>query len=123
MSMTTTDPKPSAADAAGKDADSDAGLSLRKLRRDGLLALWGRLRHRDNAAYEAWLEERDMIMITAALLRLNDRQLARIGMQRSTLALDVEDLALRSARERDLGREILELVRDSAPERRALAAE
>jgi len=94
-------------------------------RRDGVIGLWGRLRHRDPAAYETWLEERDLLEVTATLLRLNDRQLARIGMQRSTLALDVEDLALRAARDRDLTRDILELVsdRDARPGPHAIAAE
>lgn len=101
----------------------DAATRLAALRQDGLLGLWGRLRHRAPGAYDEWLEERDMIVITATLLRLNDRQLARIGMQRSTLALDVDDLVLRCARERELGQEVLELVRDPAPRSHAIAAE
>jgi len=51
-------------------------------------ALW----YRDTGIYDDWLEERDTIAITVALSRLSDRQLARIGMNRSTLPLDIEDL-------------------------------
>jgi hypothetical protein len=79
---------------------------------DGLSGLYGRLRHRDGAAYQDWLEERDMIVITATLMRLSERQLNRLGMSRQTLAMDVEDLAERAARDRDIARDVLEIVED-----------
>ncbi len=95
--------------------------------KDGVIGLWGRLIHRDHEAYENWLEERDMVIITAALLRLNERQLNRIGLSRSTLALDVEDLALRAQRDAQMTSEILRLVGEDAvseaPHRHAIAAE
>ena len=72
--------------------------------------IWGRLRHRDAATYEAWLRERDITLIIAALLRLQDRQLGRIGMTRATLALDVQMLMLNVEQGQRLGREALELV-------------
>lgn len=78
-----------------------------------LAMLWGRLRHRDPAAYEAWLCDRDLTSIIAALLRLNDRQLKRIGMTRSTLGLDVEMLFLEVERRQRVGADVLELVADA----------
>ena len=117
MSMITTDRMTSPVAA-------NSGLRpVAALRRDGVVGLFGRLRHRNAEAYEAWLEERDMIIITATLMRLNERQLSRIGMARGTLALDVDDLALRCARERALGDEVLELVGAEEDGRRAIAAE
>lgn len=94
-------------------------------RRDGVVGLWGRLRHRDRHAYEAWLAERDMIIITAALLRLNERQLNRIGLSHATLSLDVDDLAHRAAREAQLTDDILRIVEDDyeTPQHHAIAAE
>ncbi len=83
--------------------------------KDGVIGLWGRVFHRTPEAYDAWLEERDMIMITAALLRLNDRQLRRIGMSRVTLALDIEDLALRAQRDAEIARDVLRIVEDETP--------
>uniref|UniRef100_UPI003D6FCA5F hypothetical protein n=1 Tax=Pantanalinema rosaneae TaxID=1620701 RepID=UPI003D6FCA5F len=77
---------------------------------DRIALIWGRLRHRDTAAYEAWLRERDSTLIIAALLRLQDRQLKRIGMTRATLALDVQMLMLNVEHMQRLGREALELV-------------
>lgn len=79
-------------------------------RRDGLVGLWGRLLHRDPQAYETWLEERDMIIITAALLRLNERQLNRIGLSRATLSLDLEDLAHHALDEAQLTDDILRII-------------
>lgn len=101
-------------------------LPARKARKDGVIGLVGRFIYRDPAAYEAWLEERDMTIITAALLRLNERQLNRIGMSRPTLALDVEDLALRAIRDRQIAEDVLRIVEserdeDTAPH--AIAAE
>lgn len=93
-------------------------------RKDGLVGLWGRLMNRKPEAYEAWLEEHDMTAITACLLRLNERQLNRLGFSRTTLALDVEDLALRARREAALSRDVLRLVSDAdKAERAAVAAE
>ncbi len=94
----------------------------RSLRRDGVLGLLGRLRSRDAEAYEAWLEERDMTAITSRLMRLSERQLNRIGMSRRTLAMDVDDLAERTRRERLIAREVLEIVYE-AERPRAIAAE
>ncbi|MDM7459636.1 MAG: hypothetical protein P3W94_009890 [Paracoccus sp. (in: a-proteobacteria)] len=87
-------------------------------RKDGVIGLWGRMIHRDPSAYDAWLEERDMTMITAALLRLNERQLNRIGMSRSTLVIDVEDLALRAARDRQIAEDVLSIVEKDAEKER-----
>lgn len=95
-------------------------------RKDGFIGLWGRMIYRDRNAYEKWLEERDMIIITAALLRLNERQLNRIGLSRSTLALDVEDLALRAAREAQITTDVLRIIEEDETEmqpRHAIAAE
>lgn len=68
------------------------------------------LRFRDKEIYEDWLEERDTIAITVALSRLSDRQLARIGMHRATLPLDIEDLKEFSARNREITEEIIKIV-------------
>lgn len=103
---------------------------------DSIGLLWGRLRHRNPEAFEAWLCDRDLTLVIAALLRLNDRQLKRIGMTRATLGLDVELLSLDVARRQRLGAEVLEIVggtealdappaanRSSAPHAVAVAAE
>lgn len=96
-------------------------------RKDGMIGLWGRLLHRSPDTYEKWLEERDMIMITATLLRLNERQLNRIGLSRKTLALDIEDLALRAARDAEIATEVLRIVEDDTKQEdkrdHAIAAE
>ena len=92
------------------------------LRRDGALTLLARLRLRETEDYEAWCEERDMVAIIAALRRLSERQLARIGMGHGTLALDVEDLVLRAEHERTLTDDVLRLVEGDAPQR-MMAAE
>ena len=76
----------------------------------GLVGLWGRLRHREPDSYARWLRDQDMTAITAALMRLSERQLSRIGMTRQTLALDIEDLAARSERERAITRDVIEIV-------------
>ncbi|TVP72860.1 MAG: hypothetical protein EA339_05170 [Rhodobacteraceae bacterium] len=89
----------------------------------GLISLWGRLRYREPGAYDDWLYERDMTIITAALMRLSERQLNRLGLSRKTLAIDVEDLALRAEREAEISREVLELVSDNTSEPHAIAAE
>jgi len=88
-------------------------------RKDGLAGLWGRIIHRDAAAYERWMEDRDLTIITANLMRLNERQLARLGFSRATLALDVEDLAARARREAALTVDILRLVEEDDPAREA----
>jgi hypothetical protein len=92
-------------------------------REDGLISLWGRLRYRKPAAYDAWMHERDMTIITAALMRLTERQLNRLGMSHATLALDVEDLALQAARNAQMSRDVLELVRAEDQGDTAIAAE
>ncbi|TVS03353.1 MAG: hypothetical protein EA407_07025 [Rhodobacteraceae bacterium] len=96
-------------------------------RKNGATGFFGRLIHCEPKAYEARLQERDMIMITATLLRLKERQLNRIGLSRATLALDVEDLALRAERDAQLTSEVLRIVEDDASEsredHRAIAAE
>ncbi len=81
-------------------------------RKDGLAGLWGRIIHRDPDAYERWMEDRDLTIVTATLMRLNDRQLARLGFSRATLALDVEDLAARANREAEVALDILRVVED-----------
>ncbi|MBQ1203895.1 MAG: hypothetical protein IIX61_08905 [Loktanella sp.] len=85
-------------------------------RDDGFLSLWGRVRYRQPAEYDAWLHERDMTIITATLMRLTERQLNRLGMSHKTLALDVEDLALQAERNARISKEVLELVHDEAPQ-------
>lgn len=100
-------------------------IVARTLRVEGPTALVARMRLREHADYEEWLEERDVIMLIAALRRLSERQLSRIGMSHRTLALDVEDLVARATREREITRDVLELVdggEDPAP-RRMMAAE
>lgn len=86
------------------------------LRADGPISLWARVSLREKVAYEDWLEERDLVCVIAALRRLSERQLSRIGMSHKTLALDVEDLVERAARERMVSREILELVDEDRPQ-------
>ncbi len=91
-------------------------------RKDGVIGLWGRMFYRDPDAYEAWLRERDMIIITAALMRLSERQLNRLGMSHGTLALDVEDLTRQAQRNEQLTADILQLVA-SDDSYKAIAAE
>jgi len=55
-------------------------------------------------------EERDMVSITCALARLNDRQLGRIGLNRATLALDVDHLAEHAAQKQLAHDEVLRIV-------------
>jgi uncharacterized protein YgbK (DUF1537 family) len=103
-----------------KTTDSLRGAA-QTLRADGPTALWVRMRLREQAEYQDWLEERDIVMVIAALRRLSERQLERLGMSHRTLALDVEDLVQRARREREIGRDALELVE---PQRdRIMAAE
>lgn len=83
-------------------------------------AVLGRLFHRHAQACEARQEERDMTVITATLMRLSERQLNRIGMSRRTLALDVDDLATRADQERQICREVMEIVK-GGESRRAIA--
>lgn len=90
------------------------------LRGDGPVALWTRMRMKEQDDYEEWLEERDIVRVIAALRRLSERELGRIGLSHTTLALDVGDLVCRAAREREIGREVLELVEDDS---RMMAAE
>ncbi len=93
--------------------------AVAKRRKDGLPGLLGRVFHRNQESYERWLEERDLTVITASLLRLNERQLNRLGFSRSTLALDVEDLALRARREAQLALDVLRIVEDDNRDARA----
>ena len=91
------------------------------LRRDGAAGLVARARLREADAYEEWCEERDIVAVIATLRRLSERQLGRLGMSHATLALDVEDLAARAAREREITGEVLTVV-GQAPAR-MMAAE
>ena len=91
------------------------------LRTDGPVGLWARVRLKENNGYEEWQEERDLVCVIAALRRLSERQLSRIGMSHATLALDVDDLVARVENERIVTREILELVEDDRE--RVMAAE
>jgi len=88
-------------DRAGIQPGGNAGLGF-----------MGRLREKRAAAQT----ERDMVTITSTLARLNDRQLGRIGLSRSTLALDVDHLADHAAHKRIAHDEVLRLVdnRDAA---------
>lgn len=96
-------------------------------RKDGVIGFVGRMIHRDPEAYEAWLEERDKIIITATLLRLKERQLNRIGLSRATLAFDVEHLVTRAEREAQICSDILRIVDgdmdDDRVQSHAIAAE
>ncbi len=47
-------------------------------------------------AYRDWRFERDITAIARVLERLNDRQLAILGLSRAMLAVDVERLAIRA---------------------------
>jgi hypothetical protein len=94
-----------------KTTDSLRGAA-QTLRADGPTALWARMRLREQAEYQDWLEERDIVMVIAALRRLSERQLERIGMSHRTLALDIDDLAKRARREREIGNDVLELVEE-----------
>jgi hypothetical protein len=88
---------------------------------DGATCAWARLRHKESATYEEWLEERDMIGIITALERLSDRELARIGMNRQALGLDVSALIERVRRENEIGSVALSIVETEAAHR--IAAE
>lgn len=70
------------------------------------LGFMDRLRERHAAARE----ERDMVRITCALARLNDRQLGLIGLNRATLALDVDHLAEHADRARTIHDDLLRIV-------------
>jgi len=76
------------------------------------LGFMDRLRERHAAAQT----ERDMVSITCALARLNDRQLGRIGLNRATLALDVDHLAEHAEHKRIIHDDVLRVVdnRDAA---------
>ncbi len=89
---------------------------LSKRRNDGLIGLWGRIIHRERDAYERWLEERDLSVVTACLLRLNERQLNRLGFSRATLGMDVEDLAERARQDARICMEVLRIVEDQDDE-------
>lgn len=89
-----------------------ARSARRRMSWGGLAETIARQRFPDEATFEAWLEERDMTIIAATLLRLTDRQLYRIGLSRETLALDLDDLRQNAIRSREIGREGLELVHD-----------
>jgi hypothetical protein len=104
-------------------ATNQTQLARPSLRKDGMISLWGRLRYRQPEAYDAWLQERDMTIITATLMRLSERQLNRLGLSRATLALDVEDLALRARREAEIVHEVLELMQEEREQNRPIAAE
>jgi hypothetical protein len=94
---------------------------VQTLRAGGPAAVMAKVRLNEPQDYDAWLEERDIICVIAALRRLPERQLGRIGMSHKTLALDVEDLVHRAARDREISREVLELVKDGPS--RVMAAE
>lgn len=98
-------------------------VAAQTLRSGGPAALVARLRLREPSAYDDWLEDRDIVCVIAALRRLSERQLGRIGMSHKTLALDVEDLVARAAREREIVRDVPELVGDRDRDQRLMAAE
>jgi uncharacterized protein YjiS (DUF1127 family) len=93
--------------------------SRRKFWRGGLVETIATFRYRDEAAYEEWLEERDMLVISAALSRLSDRQLARIGLSRETLVIDIEDLRRLADRDRRIGHDVVTLIEDLDADKRS----
>ena len=118
MAMTQTNGTGTDLKQAGRNAVRMGGLM-----RDGVVGLWGRLRYRDPAEFDAWMQERDLTIITATLMRLSERQLDRLGMSRRTLALDVEDLARNAHRRRVIGHEVLRLLEDLKTHEDKIAAE
>ena len=92
------------------ETDTGPRKKARRFWRGNIFETVAALRFRDPEIYEDWLEERDTIAITVALSRLSNRQLDRIGMNRATLPLDIEDLKEFSARNREITEEILKIV-------------
>lgn len=101
------------------ETDTGAGKSDRTFWRSNIFESFAALWYRDADTYEDWLEDRDTIAITVALSRLSDRQLARIGINRPTLPLDIECLKEFSERNRKITEEIIKIVETGdAPETR-----
>lgn len=87
--------------------------SRRRLWRGGVVETFAALVHRDRDRYDDWLDERDTVIIAAALSRLSDRQLGRIGLSRQTLVLGIEDLKRAAERNRQIGHDTLEIIEDT----------
>ncbi|SIO54730.1 hypothetical protein SAMN05444722_3404 [Rhodovulum sp. ES.010] len=107
--MTHTETTPEKTEAPAQDRLA----KLRGFWRGSLIESVAALHYRDPAAYDEWLESRDIVVITAALSRLSDRQLDRIGLNRETLVLDVEKMMEISARNSSIVSEALEIVEKS----------
>jgi hypothetical protein len=87
------------------------------VREYGLASLVARLRYRDPAAFQSWQHDRDVVMITAALMRLSERHLNQLGISHSTLVLDIERIMLRAACEAEIANDVLSLVNSNQPAR------
>ncbi len=68
------------------------------------------------ATYRDWRFERDIVAITRVLERLNDRQLAMLGLSRAMLDVDVERLAIRAGYAEDTTFTVIR-DEDAAPRR------
>ncbi|TCO74270.1 DUF1127 domain-containing protein [Rhodovulum euryhalinum] len=101
----------------------DRLAKLRGFWRGNIIESMAALHYRDQDAYNEWLEARDTVSITAALSRLSDRQLDRIGLNRETLVLAVEGMMEANTRNGAIFREALEIVEPSEArkERREMA--
>ena len=120
-----------AADQIETETETGSRKKARHFWRGNIFETVAALRFRDAEIYEDWLEERDTLAITVALSRLSDRQLDRIGMNRATLPLDIDDLKEFSARNREITEEIIKIVETGgakasaphtpAPDRRRVA--
>jgi uncharacterized protein YjiS (DUF1127 family) len=67
------------------------------------------------AAWTAWRRERDVRAVERALGRLSDRQLALIGMSRSSIEIEVSGLIDRTEHGRMVTDEVLRLVDRTPP--------
>lgn len=92
------------------ETDTGSRKPARQFWRGNIFETFAALRFRDPEIYEDWLEERDTIAITVTLSRLSDRQLGRLGMNRATLPLDIENLKDFSVRNREITEEIMKIV-------------
>jgi uncharacterized protein YjiS (DUF1127 family) len=66
-------------------------------------------------SWTAWRRERDVRAIERALGRLSDRQLAMVGMSRTSIESDVSDLIDRTEAGRTIANDVLRLVDHARP--------